>query len=81
MERYEGASHAYEAAGLQILELAQNAYSSYYKNPREQARLVKTVVSNSTSDRGSLSPTYIEPFDVFRECRQTGDWLTVLGSN
>jgi hypothetical protein len=37
MERYEGASHAYE--------------------------------------------TYIEPFDVFRECRQTGDWLTVLGSN
>jgi hypothetical protein len=26
---------------------------------------VKTVVSNSTFDHGSLSPTYIEPFDVF----------------
>jgi hypothetical protein len=66
MERHEGASQAYEAAGLKIPELAQSAYSSYVtKNPREQARLVKTVVSNSTFDRGSLSPTYIKPFDVF----------------
>src|SRR5262245_43205522 len=66
MERHEVASDAYEAAGLQILELAQTAYSSYVaKNPREQARLVKTLVSNSTFDRGSLSPTYINPFDVF----------------
>ena len=64
MERHEVASEAYEAAGLQILELAQTAYSSYVaKNPREQARLVKTLVSNSTFDRGSLSPTYIKPFD------------------
>ena len=29
MERYEQASEAYEATGLQILELAQTAYSSY----------------------------------------------------
>ena len=29
MERDEGASDAYEAAGLQILELAHSAYSSY----------------------------------------------------
>ena len=29
MERHEGASEAYEAAGLQILELAQSAYSLY----------------------------------------------------
>lgn len=26
---------------------------------------MKTVVSNSTFDRGSLSPTYVKPFDVF----------------
>ena len=50
MERHEVASDAYEAAGLQILELAQTAYSSYVaKNPREQARLVKTLVSNTRS--------------------------------
>ena len=49
MERHEIASQAYETAGLQILELAQTAYSSYVvKNPSEQARLVKTLVSNST---------------------------------
>ena len=66
MERHEGASQSYETAGLQIVELAQTAYSSYVaKNPHEQARLVKTLGSNSTFDRGSLSPTYIKPFDVF----------------
>ena len=37
MERHEIASQAYETAGLQILELAQTAYSSYVaKNPHEQ---------------------------------------------
>jgi hypothetical protein len=42
MERHETASQAYETAGLQILELAQTAYSSYVaKNPHEQARLVR----------------------------------------
>ena len=81
MERHEGASEAYEAAGLQILELAQSAYSSYVtKNPHEQARLIKTVVSNSTFDRGSLSPTYVKPFDVFAKGSETGDWLLRLDS-
>jgi hypothetical protein len=60
MERHEVASEAYEAAGLRILELAQTVYSSYVaRNPRDQAILVKTVVSNSTFDRGTLSPTYV----------------------
>ena len=64
------------------LELAQSVYSSYVaKNPREQARLVKTVVSNSTFDRGSLSPTYIKPFDVFAKGSETGEWLLGLDSN
>ena len=82
MERQEVASEAYEAAGLQILELAQTAYSSYVaKNPHEQARLIKTLVSNSTFDRGSLSPTYVKPFDVFAKGTETGDWLLGLDSN
>jgi hypothetical protein len=54
------ASQICETAGLQILELPQTACSSYVaKNPHEQARLVKTIVSNSTFDRGNLSPTYL----------------------
>lgn len=82
MERHETASEAYEAAGLQILELAQTAYSSYVaKNPHEQARLIKTLVSNSTFDRGSLSPTYVKPFDVFAKGSETGEWLLGLDSN
>jgi hypothetical protein len=81
MERHEVASQAYETAGLQILELAQAAYSSYVaKNPHEQARLIKTLVSNSTFDRGSLSPTYVKPFDVFAKGSETGDWLLRLDS-
>jgi hypothetical protein len=59
MERHERASHEYEATRLQILEFAQNAYSLYVaQNPREQARLVKTLLSNCSFDRGSLTPTY-----------------------
>src|SRR5262249_14137974 len=42
------------------------------------ARLVKTLVSNSTFDRGSLSPTYFKPFDVLANGRKTGDWLARL---
>jgi hypothetical protein len=81
MERHEVASQAYETAGLQILELAQTAYSSYVaKNPHEQARLITTLVSNSTFDRGSLSPTYVTPFDVFAKGSETGDWLLGLDS-
>lgn len=76
MERHEVASRAYETAGLQILGLAQTVYSSYVaKNPHEQARLIKTVVSNSTFDHGSLCPTYVKPFDVFANGGTTGDWL------
>jgi hypothetical protein len=70
----------------QILELAQTGYSSYVaKNPHEQARLIKTLVSNSAFDRGSLSPTYVKPFDVFakgsdafNECRADVTSVQVL---
>jgi hypothetical protein len=57
----------------------QTACSSYVaKNPQEQARLIKTLVSNSAFDRGSLSPTYVTPFDVFAKASKTGDWLAAL---
>jgi hypothetical protein len=39
---------------------------------------VKTVVSKSTFDRGSLSPTNIRPFDVFAMGGKNGDWLAAL---
>ena len=48
------------------------------ENPRERARLVKTVVSNCSFDRGSLSPTDVKPFDLFASGARTGDWLAAL---
>ena len=82
MEQHEHASHQYEATGLQILELAQNAYSLYVtESAHEQARLVKMLLSNCTFDRGSLSPTFIKPFDLFAKGAETGDWLLRLDSN
>jgi len=36
------------------------------------------VTSNSTFDRGSLSPTYVKPFDVLANGGKTGDWLATL---
>ncbi len=82
MARHERASHEYEATGLQILELAQSAYSLYVtENPQEQARVVKMLLSNCTFDRGSLAPTYSKPFDLFAKGTETGDWLLRLDSN
>jgi hypothetical protein len=49
-----------------------------YKESREQAGLVKTVVSNSTFDRGSPAPTCTKPFDVFANGSRTEEWLAAL---
>jgi DNA invertase Pin-like site-specific DNA recombinase len=82
MASHERASHDYERTGLQILELAQTAYSLYVtQNAHEQARLLKTLLSNCTFDRGTLCPTYRKPFDLFAEGSKTGDWLLSLDSN
>ena len=40
--------------------------------------MIKTLVSNSAFDRGSLSPTYVKPFDVFFRGSETRDWLAAL---
>lgn len=39
---------------------------------------MKMLLSNCTFDRGSLSPTYSKPFDLFAKGVETGDWLTSL---
>jgi hypothetical protein len=40
---------------------------------------MKTVVSNSTFGRESLSPTSIKPFDECANGGKSGDWLAALG--
>ena len=82
MARHERASRDYEATGVQILELAQSAYSLYVtKNPHDQAKLLKKLLSNCTFDRGTLSATYTKPFDLLVEGNETEDWLGGRDSN
>jgi hypothetical protein len=42
---------------------------------------VKTLVSNSTFDRGSLVVAYIKPFDLLVDGNENGNWLGVWDSN
>src|SRR5262249_46996961 len=64
------------------LELAKQA-EFLYKNqdPAEQRRLLETVLSNCTFDRGSLCPTYSKPFDLFVRGNETGEWRRGWDSN
>ena len=61
--------------GLQILELAKQAGFLYRtQNPAEQRRLLETVLSNCSFDRGSLCPTDAKPFDLFVRGNKSGNW-------
>jgi len=82
MARHERASHDYAATGSAILELARKAHSLFVEQTSaEQARLLRTLVSNSTFDRGSLLVTYVKPFDLLAEGTETENWLGGRDSN
>ena len=46
----------------------------------EQRRLLGSVLSNCTFDRGTLCPAYSKPFDIFANARESGNWQVNLGS-
>jgi hypothetical protein len=65
-----------------ILELAKQAEFLYQtQDPREQRRLLETVLSNCSFDRGTLCPTYSSPFDLLVRGNETGDWRALQDSN
>ncbi len=65
-----------------ILELAKKAEFLYKtQNPAEQRRLLETVLSNCTFDRGTLCPTYSSPFDLRVRGNETGNWRGRRDSN
>ncbi len=79
---HEKASHDYAVTGSKIIELAKNAHNLFIRqDSAEQARLLKTLLSNCTFDRGSLSATYSKPFDLLAEGNETGNWLGGRDSN
>jgi len=58
-----------------ILELAKKAVVLYKsQDSAEQRRLLETVLSNCTFNRGTLCPTYTSPFDLLVKGNETGDW-------
>jgi hypothetical protein len=70
------------ATGEKILELAKQAEFLYKtQSPVEQRRLLETVLSNCTFDRGSLCPTYAKPFDLLAQGHETGNWRREWDSN
>ena len=70
------------ATAEKILELAKKAEILYKsQKPSEQRRLLETVLSNRTFDRGSLKPTYTSPFDLLVKGNETGNWRRGWGSD
>jgi site-specific DNA recombinase len=70
------------ATAQKILELAERAEILYKsQNPGEQRRLLETVLSNCTFDRGTLCPTYTSPFDLLVKGNETGNWRRERDSN
>ena len=81
LSRTDRAVPRYAVTGREILELTQRAPALYVtQNPAEQARLLKTLLSNCAFDRGSLTPTYNKPFDIFVDGTESGNWLLSLDS-
>ncbi|SRR6266508_851427 len=64
---------------LELAKQAENLYGSH--DPAEQRRLLETVLSNCTFDRGSLVPTYSKPFDLLVRGNETGCWRGRRDSN
>ena len=72
LARLESANGRLAVTGDKILELAKRAAFLYEtQNPSEQRRLLETLLSNCTFDRGSVCPTYVKPFDLFVRGNET----------
>ena len=78
LARLEHANGRLAVTGKKILELAKRAEFLYQtQDPTEQRRLLETLLSNCTFDRGSVCPTYAKPFDLFAQGNETGNWRGV----
>jgi hypothetical protein len=64
------------------LELAETAHSIYFKQDfAKRAEMLKTVLSNCSTDGLSLYPTYTKPFDLIHERAKNEEWRGRRGSN
>lgn len=82
IKAHKGADTAYLEEGVQILELANRAYSLYLtQSAKEKARLLRAILSNCTLENGTPRFTYRKPFDILAEGVKTENWLGREDSN
>jgi site-specific DNA recombinase len=82
LEKLTEPAPRFDVTADRILELAKTAHLLYREQSASQQRkLLDTVLSNCTFDRGTLSPTWIKPFDLIVEGNRTGDWRGGRDSN
>ena len=82
MQGLEQASSDGLLTAKKALELANKAYFLYVtRNPLEQAKLLKMVLSNCRIDGVSLYPSYRKPFDIIFERAKTKEWRREWDSN
>ena len=82
MEKYQKADRNYIDHGLQILELANRAYSLYLQQDLlEKRKLLDCLLSNCTLKETTLYPTYNKPFDLIAEGRRNQFKLPRQDSN
>lgn len=80
--RLTDASRDYVDEATEILELSKRAYSLYVKQETiEKRQLLKSLLSNCTSDGTTLYPTYKKPFNMIAEGVQMQFKLPRLDSN
>jgi len=73
---------SFVATGERILELVKRTGILYKtQDPADQRRVLDSVLSNCTFDRGSVCPTYKKPFDLFARASETGEWRAQQDSN
>ena len=74
LSAFERPAMSFVATGEEILELVKRAGILYKTHDSaEQRRLLDSVLSNCTFDRGSLCPTYAKPFDLFEKGNKSGN--------
>ncbi len=75
VRRLEKANRDYYQTGVSFLELAQSAHSLYVEQkPKEQAELLRNILSNCVLTDLNLSPTYKKPFNYLVEEPRTEIW-------
>lgn len=72
---HKQANTKYLSKGVELLELAKNAFSLYEKQtPEEKRRLLETMVSNSRLVNGSVEFFWKKPFDLIAERSLLQKW-------